>query len=63
MNAMKKMIVGSYDSGPMSVRYLRSLLGHSMTYCVNEEPVLCIDSFPIEEEGGTDKTLIKEVGY
>jgi hypothetical protein len=33
-----------------------------MTYCVDEEPVLCIDSILIEEKGGTDETLIKEVG-
>ena len=33
-----------------------------MTYCVDEEPVLCIDSFLIEEKGRTDETLIKEVG-
>jgi len=56
---MKKMMVASYDGGPMSVCYLRSLL---MTYCVDEEPVFCIDSFLIEEEGGTDETLIKKVG-
>ena len=33
-----------------------------MTYRVDEEPVFCIDSFLIEEKGGTDETLIKEVG-
>ena len=34
-----------------------------MTYCGDEKPVLCSDSFLIEEKSGTDKTLIKEVGY
>ena len=29
-----------------------------MTYCVDEEPVLCIDSFLIEEKGRTNETLI-----
>ena len=55
------MIVASYDSGPMRVCYLRSL-GHRMTYCVDEEPVFRVDSFLIEEKGGTDEPLIKEVG-
>ncbi len=59
---MKKMMVASYDSGSMSLCYLRSLLGHIMTCCVDEEPVLSIDSFLIEEKGGTDETLSKEVG-
>jgi len=33
-----------------------------MTYCVDEEPMPCIDSFLIEEKGGANETLIKEVG-
>jgi hypothetical protein len=31
-----------------------------MTYCVDKEPVLCIDSFLIEEKGRTDESRMLE---
>ena len=51
------------ESGPISVRYLHSVTrAQIVTYFVDKEPMLCIDSFLIEEKGGTDEALIEKIG-
>jgi hypothetical protein len=59
---MKKMIVASYDSILISVCYLLSFPSRTMTYRVDEKPVLRTDSILVEEKGSTDETLIEKVG-
>jgi hypothetical protein len=52
----------TYSGENTHYRLLDSFHQQRMTYRVDEQPVLGLDSIPIEEKCGADKTLAREIG-